>query len=110
MREAELEDILVKEIRNAGGRTYKWISPGNSGVPDRIVFLPNGRVIFVELKADSGIVSGLQKTQIKRLQDLGQDVRIVKGIRGLVDFFESIGLNEVAAKLWKRYPYDIQST
>lgn len=110
MREAELEDILVKEIRNAGGRAYKWISPGNSGVPDRIVFLPNGKIIFVELKTDSGIVSGLQKIQIKRLQDLGQDVRIVKGIGGLVDFFDFFGLDEAAMKLWMRYADEIHTT
>ena len=110
MREAELEDILVTEIRKSGGRTYKWISPGNSGVPDRIVLLPAGKIIFIELKADTGKLSAQQKIQINRIQSLGQDVRVVKGIRGLVDFFYAIDQGAVAAKLMKRYPYDIQST
>ena len=27
-------------IRKLGGRAFKWVSPGNDGVPDRIVVLP----------------------------------------------------------------------
>ena len=103
MREAELEDILVTEIRKSGGRTYKWVSPGNSGVPDRIVLLPAGKIIFIELKADTGKLSAQQKIQINRIQSLGQDVRVVKGIRGLIDFFYAIDQGAVAAKLVKRY-------
>lgn len=103
MKESEIENILVTEIRKAGGRTYKWVSPGNSGVPDRIVLLPAGKIIFVELKTDSGKLSAQQKIQINRIQSLGQDARVVKGIRGLVDFFYAIDQGAVAAKLMKRY-------
>ena len=110
MREAELESILVTEIRKAGGRTYKWVSPGNSGVPDRIVLLPAGKIIFIELKADTGKLSAQQKIQINRIQSLGQDVRVVKGIRGLVDFFYAIDQGAVAAKLMKRYADEIRTT
>ena len=103
MKESEIESILVSEIRKAGGRSYKWVSPGNSGVPDRIVFLPGGKVIFVELKTDSGKVSAQQKIQINRIQSLGQDVRVVRGIRGLIDFFYAVDQGAIAAKLRKRY-------
>lgn len=103
MKENDLENILVTEIRKIGGRTYKWVSPGNSGVPDRIVLMPAGKVIFVELKSDSGKLGAQQKIQISRIQALGHDVRVVKGIRGLVDFFYAIDQGAVAAKLMKRY-------
>lgn len=103
MKESEIESILVSEIRKAGGRSYKWVSPGNSGVPDRIVFLPGGKVIFVELKTESGKVSAQQKIQINRIQSLGQDVRVVRGIRGLIDFFYAVDQGAIAAKLRKRY-------
>lgn len=103
MKESELESILVSEIRKVGGRSYKWVSPGNSGVPDRIVFLPGGKVIFVELKTDSGKVGAQQKIQINRIQSLGQDVRVVRGIRGLIDFFYAVDQGAIAAKLRKRY-------
>ena len=106
MRESDIEKILTTEIRKIGGRTYKWVSPGNSGVPDRIVFLPGGRVYFVELKTDTGKVSAQQKIQINRIQSLGQDVRVVKGIRGLVDFFYAIDQGAIALKLQKKYEGD----
>ena len=103
MRESDIEKILTTEIRKIGGRTYKWVSPGNSGVPDRIVFLQGGRVYFVELKTDTGKVSAQQKIQINRIQSLGQDVRVVRGIRGLVDFFYAIDQGAIALKLQKKY-------
>ena len=54
MRERDVEKVLVDEVRRLGGRAYKWTSPGNAGVPDRMVIMPGHRPIFVELKADGG--------------------------------------------------------
>lgn len=70
MKESEIERVLVEEVKRLGGRAYKWTSPGNDGVPDRIVFLPDTRVIFVELKTDTGRLSPLQKIQIDRLKKI----------------------------------------
>ena len=50
MREKDIEKILVAEVRKLGGRAYKWVSPGNDGVPDRIVIFPGKTPVFVELK------------------------------------------------------------
>lgn len=88
MLEKDIEKILVAEVRKLGGRAYKWVSPGNDGVPDRIVILPGMRPVFVELKAESGKPSALQKVQIKRLLDMGQDVRVLRGIREMEQFLE----------------------
>ena len=41
MLEKDIEKILVGEVKKLGGRAYKWVSPGNDGVPDRIVVFPN---------------------------------------------------------------------
>ena len=43
MREREIEKWLREQIKNLGGKALKFTSPGNDGVPDRIVFLPGGR-------------------------------------------------------------------
>ena len=51
MREKDIEKYLRDRIREIGGKAYKFVSPGNNGVPDRLVCLPGGRVVFVELKA-----------------------------------------------------------
>ena len=102
MKESELERILVEEIRKAGGKAYKWVSPGNDGVPDRIIILPDGRVYFAELKTDTGRVSAKQGIQIKTLESLGQNVRVVRGMEGLASFFRESGLDRAAEKLEKK--------
>ena len=88
MLERDIEKVLVREVRKLGGRAYKWVSPGNDGVPDRIVVLPGMRPVFVELKAESGRLSALQKVQIRCLLDMGQDVRVLRGIQEVERFLE----------------------
>lgn len=88
MREEEIERILRDQIRCMGGRAYKWVSPGNVGVPDRIVILPGRRPIFAELKTEIGRLSDLQKIQIRRLQELGQDVRVLRGLLEMDAFLQ----------------------
>ena len=58
-------------MRALGGRSYKWVSPGCAGVPDRIVILPNGRVFFVETKSERRKSSALQKKRHTELRALG---------------------------------------
>lgn len=86
MREKDIEAVLVREVKRMGGRAYKWTSPGNDGVPDRIVILPNRNPIFVELKTEKGKLSELQRVQIRRLQELGQDVRVLYGLEAVERF------------------------
>ena len=88
MLEKDIEKILVNEVKKLGGRAYKWVSPGNDGVPDRIVILPGMRPVFVELKTEKGQLSALQKAQIKRLREMGQDVKILYGESQVRDFLE----------------------
>ena len=103
MKESELERILVEEVRKEGGKAYKWVSPGNDGVPDRIVIFPGGKIYFVELKTDRGRLSGPQLVQIRYLDALGQFAAEVKGIVGLIKFFRDIGKKRIADRLEKRY-------
>ena len=51
MRERVIESYLTRQTRSAGGLSLKWTSPGMTGVPDRILIFPGGRIAFVELKA-----------------------------------------------------------
>lgn len=104
MREKDIERILTEEVKRLGGRSYKWVSPGNDGVPDRIVILPDTGVIFVELKSETGKLSPVQKVQIERLRNLGQWVEIVKGLDGLRLFFEDLGYYSSADRITARYP------
>lgn len=103
MRERDVEKILVDEVRRLGGRAYKWTSPGNAGVPDRIVIMPGHQPVFVELKADGGVLSALQQVQIKRLKELGQPVEVVRGVSGLKKFFENYGYPDTALEVAARF-------
>ena len=51
MREKQLEHIFLMALRRVGGLALKFVSPGFSGVPDRLVLIPDGKVAFVEVKA-----------------------------------------------------------
>ena len=70
MRESAIERYLVEQVAKVGGRAYKWVSPGNRGVPDRIVILPDGFIVFVELKAPGGRLRPEQKVQRKKIVDM----------------------------------------
>lgn len=77
VREDTIEKYLVKQVEALGGRCYKWTSPGNPGVPDRIVILPGIAPWFVETKAPKGRPRPTQKVQVKRLYELGQNACFV---------------------------------
>ena len=90
MLEREVEKKLVDGVRRMGGRAYKFVSPGNDGVPDRIVVLPDTAPMFVELKTESGKLSSLQKVQITRLEKLGQNVRVLYGTKDVENFLGEV--------------------
>ena len=58
-RENKIEDRLRLGVKALGGVCAKWISPGFSGVPDRIVQI-KGYTIFVETKTPDGDLSQAQ--------------------------------------------------
>lgn len=86
MKESEIEARLVRGVKTLGGVAYKFVSPGNAGVPDRLVILPGGRILFAELKADGGRLSKMQRYQIGRLRQLGAEVQEVRGEAGVQSF------------------------
>lgn len=88
MREADIERKLCEEVKKLGGIAFKWVSPGNIGVPDRIVMIPGQPDWFVELKTDKGRLSMPQERQIARLEKLGRKVYVLKGEAGLKAFLE----------------------
>lgn len=75
--EKSIEQYLVKRAKSVGGKAYKFVSPGNAGVPDRIVIFPSGRNVFTEVKCKTGELSALQKNQIRDLKKLKQTTRVV---------------------------------
>lgn len=89
--EKVIERYLVKKVREAGGKAYKFVSPGNCGVPDRIVIFPDGRVVFAELKCATGGLSVQQKNQSKKLRGLKQTVRVIYSKEDVNRFMSEFG-------------------
>ena len=95
MKESAIEARLVREVKKRGGLCYKFTSPGNPGVPDRIVILPGGITVYVELKTEIGRLAKIQKWQIGELRKRGADVRVLKGMDQVMNFLEEVMPNEV---------------
>lgn len=77
--ESDLETKLVADTERHGGMCRKWVSPGYTGVPDRLVFMPGGRLYLVELKfGKGGTVSPRQRLVAKILNKLGFGVYYVR--------------------------------
>ena len=80
MQEFYIERKLVELVKKVGGLCLKFISPGNAGVPDRIILLPGGVVRFVELKTETGRLAPIQRAWLAKLQKLGFDARVLYGM------------------------------
>lgn len=96
--EKDIEKKLRQIVERHGGRCLKWTCPGWSGVPDRIILLPGGRVMFVETKRPKGgKYSALQDKWRDWLHALGFHYYRIKN-RPELDTFELILLDEIARK------------
>ena len=87
MLEKTIERHLVQKAREKGGLAIKWVAPAMAGVPDRIVFFPGGRIVFVELKAPGQKQTPIQVRVTKMLIDLGADVRVIDSKEAVNDLF-----------------------
>lgn len=86
VRENLIEKHLVAEVKKAGGIAYKFLSPGRRSVPDRIVLLPGGRLVFVECKAPGKPARADQLREHERLRALGFTVVVLdsKNLEGIL--------------------------
>ena len=88
MLEKTIEKALVNKVKALGGIAEKFTSPNRRSVPDRIVTLPGGRIIFVELKAPGKKPTEAQARDHERRRDLGCDVRVIDTLENVSMFPE----------------------
>ena len=77
MLEKVIEAYLVKRVKDKGGIAYKFTSPQRRSVPDRLVLMPGGKMLFVELKATGAKPPPLQLREHERLRALGFLVLVI---------------------------------
>ena len=85
MLEKEIERYLKAEVEARGWLCWKLVSPGTTGVPDRIVIGPYRQVVFVELKKpETGQLSKIQQFRLRQLSGLGHRTKVIDS-KGKVD-------------------------
>lgn len=94
MREKDIEEYLRKEVKKAGGKAYKFESPGNDGVPDRIVVFPGNVIWFVELKAPGKKPRPLQVKQMRDLSNFDCNVLVIDSKEGVDQFLNNVGASK----------------
>ncbi|KAF1126900.1 VRR-NUC domain-containing protein [Streptococcus agalactiae] len=90
MREKYVEQALVKSVKARGGICPKWVSPSFSGVPDRLVFLPNGKFGLVEVKAPGGKPRLLQVSRHRLFERLGFKVHVLDSVENIGEVLDAI--------------------
>ncbi len=90
MLEGQIEKRLRERVKEHGGIALKFVSPGCRGVPDRLVFMPAGRIYLVELKAPGRRPSVLQKYMRNKFTRLGFKYYVIDSYEGAEVFINEI--------------------
>ncbi len=69
--ESLVEGKVVRWAKSLGGIPAKFVMPNRRGAPDRLLFMPGGVVLIVELKRPGGRRRPHQIKMIEELQKLG---------------------------------------
>lgn len=77
MLEKDVENALVRRVKALGGLCEKFTSPGRRSVPDRLITMPDGKIIFVELKRPGSKPTEAQLKDHERRRAMGCDVRVI---------------------------------
>lgn len=90
-RESHLERQFNLGVRQAGGMSIKMV-PTVAGIPDRLVLLPGGRTVLVELKAENGALHEIQRVWHDRAAAIGHDVVVLRGRAEMQEWLDELDL------------------
>ena len=91
MRENKIEAKLKQMVEKQGGIAPKFVSPGLSGMPDRLVLLPGGQIAFVEVKAPGKVPRPLQEARHRMLRKLRFKVYVLDDVDQIGGILDEIG-------------------
>ena len=66
--EKDIEHYFCEKLKAKHCLVWKFVSPNMAGVPDRIVIMPYGKIVFVELKAEGKKLRPLQEKRFEELR------------------------------------------
>ena len=91
MLENEIEKALIDKVKLHEGLCLKFISPSMTGISDRIILLPKGKIGFVETKRPGGGPRPIQKKRIKQFKNLGFKVYVLDTKENIDEIIKRIG-------------------
>ena len=87
LSEAQIEKKVTQYAKRAGWLSYKWTSPSQRWVPDRLYF-KDGEVKMIEFKALGKFLSPGQAIIHKMLRSEGCAVHVINTVEKGVALFE----------------------
>ena len=81
MIESKLQQKIVAICKTHGIIVAKVDSSSTRGWPDLTVILPDGTVLFIELKTETGRLSALQKRIHEKLKGNNANVAVIKSVQ-----------------------------
>jgi VRR-NUC domain len=67
--ESVIENSVKEYARSKGWIAYKFTSPGRIGVPDALLFNPQGKPVMIEFKRKGLKLTARQMRELHRLQN-----------------------------------------
>lgn len=89
MLEKQIENKVCEYAKSRGWAVYKWTSPQNRGVPDRILFY-EGMALAIEFKQENKPLTALQCVAIDELRKHGIAAFVVDNVdegKNMIDYF-----------------------
>lgn len=90
MNEKLIEKTLREKVEKMGGLALKFSSPFFTGVPDRLIMMPGGRIWFAELKSPGKGLADRQRFVRNQFQSLGFRVRVIDSREKLNEFLHEV--------------------
>lgn len=78
MTEQQYQKKIIDKYEKEGWFVLKLIKTNKNGIPDLLCLKRGETPLFIEVKAEKGIVSELQKYRIKELTDLGFNAMVCR--------------------------------
>lgn len=87
--EKYIERYLCSTVTAKGGICLKYSNPNMTGFPDRIVLLPGGKTLWVELKSKGRKPSIVQKIRFRQMEEIGHHVYVCDSIEQVDEVIEN---------------------
>tara|TARA_Y100000310_G_scaffold325691_1_gene389523 strand:+ start:1507 stop:1821 length:315 start_codon:yes stop_codon:yes gene_type:complete len=80
-KESEIEKAVGLHAKKLGWLFWKFTSPTQRGVPDRILVHDGPLIVFIEFKRPGGKLTPLQTKKIEKLRSRGVDVYVIDNVK-----------------------------